>query len=175
MSGSLAKLCAISKQRIARLGSQTSAMPRKTLNQVLGEVLSRLMQERGLSAAQLGKAAGVAPNTIGNYMRGGQAEMVTTGDKGKERSAELVKLEKIAKALDVSPLYLLTDPEEAQARAKELADVLVKGSGLVVAGGDVAEAHGDRQRALKTRATVSATSPAERHAKQSSRKPAQTR
>lgn len=87
-------------------------MARKSLNQVLGETLTRVMAHRGLSAAALGKQAGVAPNTIGNYMRGGGPEKVTTGDQGKERSADLSKVEKIADALGLNPLELLTDPEQ---------------------------------------------------------------
>lgn len=79
---------------------------------MLGERLSALVVERGLSAAALGKMAGVAPNTVGNYMRGGASEPITTGDQGKERSADLSKVEKIADALGISPLELLADPDE---------------------------------------------------------------
>lgn len=82
----------------------------KSLNQVLGEVLTAEMKRRQLSANALGARAGLAPNTIGNYMRGSQE----VGVKGKERSAKLAEVERLAQALGVSPLLLLTDPVESE-------------------------------------------------------------
>jgi transcriptional regulator with XRE-family HTH domain len=107
MPASLAKFCEVRKQHIANRDSQNVAMP-KSLNQVLGEVLSAEMKRRHLSANALGARAGLAPNTIGNYMRGAQAEN-TAGVKGKERSAKLAEVERLAQALGVSPIYLLSD------------------------------------------------------------------
>ncbi len=90
----------------------------KTLNQVLAETLDRVMVERGLNNKQLGKMAGVAPNTIGNY-RKATGEPVSAS--GKERSAKLAEVERIATALNLNPLYLLTDPAQHAQQVAALA------------------------------------------------------
>lgn len=65
--GIIAKFCALRKQHIAPSGLQSSAMAQKSLNQVLADNLNRVIEDRELSNKQLGKMAGVAPNTIANY------------------------------------------------------------------------------------------------------------
>jgi DNA-binding Xre family transcriptional regulator len=70
----------------------------KSANEVLAENLNRLMQEKGWNNLALGKAAGLAPNTIKNYR---------VFDPG--RSAKISEVESLAAALKVSILDLLTE------------------------------------------------------------------
>lgn len=93
-------------------------MTHKSLNRVLAEVLDRLMRERGLDNSALGRRAGVAANTVANYRR---TDAPTFTSRGKERSAKLAEVERIADALGVHPLFLLTDPAEQAERAAAIA------------------------------------------------------
>ena len=95
-------------------------MPRKSLNQVLAENLRAIMVNNGWTENSLGKKAGVAPNTIGNYCDINHQPT----SRGKERSAKLAEIEKIADALGVPPLQLLTDKADAARRAAEIAALL---------------------------------------------------
>ena len=88
--GIIAKFCALRKQHIAPSGLQSSAMAQKSLNQVLADNLNRVIEDRELSNKQLGKMAGVAPNTIANY-RNATPDTITPS--GKERSAKLAEVE----------------------------------------------------------------------------------
>lgn len=106
-SAIIAKLCANSKQHIARQAKQSIAMTPKSLNQNLAANLARLMQAQRLSESELGRKAKVAANTIGNYLE----PQLTP--KGKERSAKLVEVEKIATALGVTAMDLLAPSTEA--------------------------------------------------------------
>jgi transcriptional regulator with XRE-family HTH domain len=80
-------------------------MQKKTLNQQLAENLAALMSERKLSANQLGKKAGLSPRTLANYLKTDH----NPTDKGKERSAKLTEVEKLAEALNVPSVLLLTE------------------------------------------------------------------
>lgn len=91
-------------------------MAQKSLNQILALSLRRLMAERGLSENELGRRAKVAPNTIGNYCN--PDPQYTS--KGKERSAKLAEIDRIAVALGVPALTLLTDPEELERREQAI-------------------------------------------------------
>lgn len=102
-------------------------MATKTLNQTLGENLKALMDDRGLSANVLGKRAGLAPNTVGNYLKAGLRDPDTMPTTGKERSAKLTEVEMLARALGVSPLSLLTDPDVLAQQARSIAEVLTRG------------------------------------------------
>jgi len=84
-------------------------MPRKSLNQTLAYNLERLMRDRGLSARQLGQLTGLAPNTIGNYLKASGDQFTSTG---KERSAKLTEVQRLADALNVDPLHLLFDQDQ---------------------------------------------------------------
>ena len=93
-------------------------MSKKSLNQLLAESLNRLMESRNLSNLRLGQKARVAPNTIANYRKADGTDFTASG---KERSAKLAEVERLAIALDVHPLYLLTDSAEWQQRAQAVA------------------------------------------------------
>lgn len=82
-------------------------MQRKSLNRLLAINLKREIDARGLNERSLGRLAGVAANTVGNYVD----ETPQFTAKGKERSAELAMIEKIAIALKIDPLSLLMDHE----------------------------------------------------------------
>lgn len=87
------------------LGKVLPMGDRKSLNAILRENLGREMERRGLSANALGRLSGVAPRTIGNYLEPDPPVTMT----GKERSAGLREVDKLADALDMSPLELLAE------------------------------------------------------------------
>jgi transcriptional regulator with XRE-family HTH domain len=120
MTPIIAKFCALRKQPIAILPPQSSAMAEKTLNQILAENLRAVLAARALSDKELGKKANVSPRTIANY----KADEQEFTAKGKERSAKLAEIERIAAALDLHPLQLLTDRSEQERRAQEIAQIL---------------------------------------------------
>lgn len=117
MPASIAKLCAPRKQHIASAARHSAAVTRKTLNAILAENLTRILEERGLSDSQVARIAGVAANTVGNYKRGA-SEFTSSG---KERSAKLTEVESIARALGVPPIQLLTDADERRRLADAIA------------------------------------------------------
>jgi len=80
-------------------------MAKKSANQILAENLAHFMKARGYSALALGKRAGIAANTVGNYLD--TTPQVTA--KGKERSAKLAEVERLASALGVALVDLLTE------------------------------------------------------------------
>ena len=112
---SLSKFCDVGKQHFASHLPQSSEVERKTLNQVLAEALSALMADKW-NQSSLGKASGVAPNTIANYLKGSASDFTS---KGKEKSATLANVELLAKALGVSPVMLLMSNAERAELAME--------------------------------------------------------
>lgn len=118
----IAKLCALGKQHIASRIGQVQGMKSKSLNQVLAERLAQEMAARGLSAKRLGELAEVAPNTVSNYLKRADP---TYSKSGKEQSAKLAEVERIAAALGLHALSLLTDPEEQQRRAQQAVALLL--------------------------------------------------
>lgn len=83
-------------------------MTKKTANQILAERLAHFMKLRGMNNSKLGSKAGIAANTVANYLV--KTPLVTA--TGKERSAKLAEIEKLAAALEVSIVDLLTEPQE---------------------------------------------------------------
>jgi transcriptional regulator with XRE-family HTH domain len=75
------------------------------INDVLAENLRYFMQERGFNQSTLGKKAGLAQRTIGNYLKPSLRQAETKS--GKLPSAKLTELEKVAAALGVEPWELL--------------------------------------------------------------------
>jgi transcriptional regulator with XRE-family HTH domain len=124
----IAKFCETGKQHIASAPCDSLDMGAKTLNQVLGTNLKAILDARGLSNLALSKMAGVSANTIGNYIKAGEdgADREISPSSGKERSAKLTEVEMIAAALDVDPLSLLTDPQVAAAKARQVAAAVAK-------------------------------------------------
>lgn len=76
-------------------------------NQILAENLKALMELRGFNNLTLGKAAGLAPNTVKNYLDFGKED--ARPKSGKPRSAKLAEVEMLAAALKVSLIDLLTE------------------------------------------------------------------
>ena len=91
-------------------------MPKKSANQILAENLQRLMREQSFSNLALGKKAGIAPNTIANYLD--TSPQVTS--TGKERSAKLAEVERLADALGVTLIDLLTEGAERSRMSRSL-------------------------------------------------------
>lgn len=105
-------------------------MSSKSLNQLLAENLTRLMEARQLTNKALAAKAGVAANTIANYKRGASPAFTA---RGKSRSAKLLEVERLAEALNVDPLLLLTDAEAQARRVQAIAEALVASSTAVPA------------------------------------------
>lgn len=83
----------------------------KTLNQILAENLSYFMTKIGMTQAQLGRAADMGQTTVSLYLN---PQRRLTGKSGKEPSAKLAEVQRLAKALQVEPWELLRPLTEAQ-------------------------------------------------------------
>ena len=131
-AGIIAKFCDSGKQHFAHDGGQSPRMATKTLNQVLGANLAAQMAKKGVSALALSRKAGVAPNTIGNYLRAGEpgAEKSVSPGSGKEKSAKLTEVEMLAGALGIEPVALLTDPDAAAEKARQIAQAVAQAMGV---------------------------------------------
>lgn len=78
----------------------------KTINQVVAENLAHWISERGMKQTALAAKAGVSQKTISNYLNPKQR---AEGATGKEPSAKLSELARIADALGVE-VWQLTRP-----------------------------------------------------------------
>jgi len=102
-------------QNFAHIASNTlrttssKVLRMKSANEILAENLSRLMKAGGWNARTLAARAGVAPNTVGNYVKCIEG-----------RSAKLSDVEKIAGALSVPLMALLTEAAASDQPVPEL-------------------------------------------------------
>lgn len=87
---------------------------------MVAENLAHWMAERSMNQSALAEKAGVDQKTISNYLNPKQR---TEGSKGKEPSARLTELDKVAKALRVE-VWQLT--RHMTPRQRALYDVLEK-------------------------------------------------
>ncbi|HNU11736.1 MAG TPA: helix-turn-helix transcriptional regulator [Rubrivivax sp.] len=87
-------------------------MGRKQINQVVAEALRYYMGDRWNNST-LGRRAGVAANTIRNYL---EPELRDKGASGKEPSAKLTELARLAEALGVEVADLVTDMTDEERR-----------------------------------------------------------
>lgn len=85
-------------------------MGKLSINAVFAANLRRRMDAAGLSQVTLGKRAGVAQRSVGNYLNPKERE---AGANGKEPSAKLTEMAMIADALGVEPWEMLI-PEAAE-------------------------------------------------------------
>lgn len=82
-----------------------SANPAKPINQVVAENLAFWMKEAGFESQQaLADKSGVSQRTIANYLRPSLRDDTSSG---KEPSAKLTELGKLAKALNIEVWQLL--------------------------------------------------------------------
>lgn len=100
----IAKLCSLEKQYFACKRGQTPHVGKISINAVFAANLRRRMDAAGLSQVSLGKKAGVAQRSVGNYLNPKERE---AGAKGKEPSAKLAEMAMIASALGVEPWEML--------------------------------------------------------------------
>ncbi len=115
-------------------------MAQTTINQTVANALAYYMAKAGMTEAQLGRAAGVSPRTVGNFLR---PEARVTGSRGKEPSGKLTELALIAHALriDVSDLVSnLSDIEREERRRLTLAARILRGDEMSSAN-SLAELH----------------------------------
>lgn len=96
-------------------------MSQTSLNQALARSLAALMRGRWNNTS-LGAKAGLAPNTIRNYLQADTPEF--TPGKGAEKSATLTNVPKLADALGVHPLALLMDVQDQGQVATALLAIL---------------------------------------------------
>lgn len=81
------------------------------INQVLARNLAYWMGEAKLTQAALAEKAGVSQKTISNYLN---PEQRAEGSKGKEPSAKLTELAKIAEGLHIGVWQLLREMTPSQ-------------------------------------------------------------
>lgn len=105
----IANFCESGKQHIAGRLQETATMSRKSINEVVADALRYYMGDRWTNVA-LAKASGVAEGTIRNYLSPGKRE---SGKTGKEPSAKVTELAKIADALNVRVVDLMMSPSDA--------------------------------------------------------------
>lgn len=80
-------------------------MAKLPINEVLAVNLAHFMKEKGFTQSSLGRKAGIAQRTIGNYLK---PELRQAESKsGKPASAKLTEVEKIADGLGVEVWELL--------------------------------------------------------------------
>lgn len=106
----IAKLCDRGKQHFASPYSDTDGVHPKPINLVLAEAL-RFFMGKSWNNSSLAKASGVAEGTIRNYLSPTKRE---SGKTGKEPSAKLTELAKLAAALGVQVADLVTEATDAE-------------------------------------------------------------
>jgi transcriptional regulator with XRE-family HTH domain len=84
-----------------------------SINRVLARNLAYWMSEAKLTQSALAEKAGVSQKTISNYLNPDQR---VEGSKGKEPSAKLTELDKIANALAIGVWQLLRDQTDSERR-----------------------------------------------------------
>ena len=102
----IAKFCDDGKQHFANRLEDTAEMGSKPINVVVAEALRFYMGD-AWSNVSLAKRSGVAEGTIRNYLSPGKRE---AGKTGKEPSAKVTELAKIAEALGITVAELVTEP-----------------------------------------------------------------
>ena len=107
----IAKLCAEGKQHFALPEPHSLRMAQTTINQTVAHALAYYMAKAGWNESQLGKAAGVSPRTVGNFLH---PEARVSGSRGKEPSGKLTELALIAQALRIDVADLVTSMSEAE-------------------------------------------------------------
>lgn len=83
----------------------------KSINVVVAENLGYWMANAGMKQAALAEKAGVSQKTVSNYLN---PEQRTEGSTGKEPSAKLAELDKIAKALAIEVWQLTRQMSESE-------------------------------------------------------------
>lgn len=110
----LGKFSSKSKEHFTRgLGHSPGMTDDSTINRVLARNLAYWMGEAKLTQAALAEKAGVSQKTISNYLNPGQR---AEGSKGKEPSAKLTELDKIAEALHIGVWQLLREMTASERR-----------------------------------------------------------
>jgi transcriptional regulator with XRE-family HTH domain len=87
-----------------------------SINRVLARNLAYWMEQATLTQSALAEKAGVSQKTISNYLNPQQRQ---EGATGKEPSAKLTELEKIAKALSVSVWQLVREMTPSERKMYE--------------------------------------------------------
>lgn len=104
------------KEQITRRLRHPRDMPEKSINEVVAENLAYWMGQAGMSQTALAEKAGVSQKTISNYLNPGQR---TEGSTGKQPSAKLTELDRIARALSVQVWQLTREMSERERKLYE--------------------------------------------------------
>lgn len=124
MYATLAKYCLAGKQHFATQSLHALEMTQKTTNEVLAANLKAAMAARGMTQAALAKTSGIAQTTISIYLR---PEDRKPSASGKEPSAKVAEVERLADALGVECWQLLKPQDSSElAMAIEIQDVIKK-------------------------------------------------
>ncbi len=138
------------------------AMSGKTINQVVADNLRYWMAQAKMTQAALAEKAGVDQKTISNYLN---PEQRTEGSRGKEPSARLSELDKVARALRVE-LWQLTRSMSARERA--MYEAIERAySELRASAGKDADQEEERQAVAALARNVAATKPRAQRRKKS--------
>ena len=87
-----------------------------SINLVLAENLARFMRDKGLTQMTLAGKADMGETTVSLYLNPGRR---SAGKSGKEPSAKLAEVQRLAKAIDVE-LWQLLQPSTLSALAVDL-------------------------------------------------------
>ena len=124
MSSSLANYCLPHKQHFAASLAETCCMAEKSINEVLAGNLAHFMKLRGIeSQSDLARRSGVAQRTISNYLN---PDLREQGISGKQPSAKLTEVDKIAKSMNVEAWDLLRDLTDAEREMYERIEAAYK-------------------------------------------------
>lgn len=132
--GILVKVCRSRKQHITSHSGHASNMvplqKQKSINQVVAENLAYWVEQRGFTQVALAAKAGVSQKTVSNYLNPQQR---TEGATGKEPSAKLSELARIADALGVEVWQLTrpADDDEERAMFQSLEEMMDKLRGRI--------------------------------------------
>lgn len=108
---SIAKFCDSGKQHFAAGAADHRRMDERPINEVIADALAYYMDRGGWNKSTLGKAAGVAPNTIGNALNPSKRAQ---GKSGKAPSIKATELALIAKPMGLKVADLVTDLPAAE-------------------------------------------------------------
>jgi transcriptional regulator with XRE-family HTH domain len=103
--------CKVKEHFPKRSGHPRRMTEGDSINRVLARNLAYWMSEAKLTQSALAEKAGVDQKTISNYLR---PEQRAGGSRGKEPSAKLTELAKIADALKIGTWQLLRDLSETE-------------------------------------------------------------
>lgn len=119
-------------------------MTAKSINEVLATNLAHFMKQRGIkSQPELAKLSGVSQRTISNYLN---PDLREQGISGKQPSAKLTEVDKIAKSMNIEAWDLLRDLSDTEREMYERIEAAYKHLMASTSPPGEARNQGDRRR-----------------------------